>query len=568
VDEADEDLGVVADRAGQPEKADHRVPGAPRLRLAVREEFVGQGQLGVELQGAAEGLVGPGQVLLGAVEVVPGEEAVAAAEARPGGSERRVLLHALAVELPGHRDVRPVAHDLVRAEVELVSAGALRRPPPPGLAAGERRRERLHDALELVLQAEDVAQGRLQGLRGDEGPVRRRHELGRGAELVARAEERAHEDPVHVGVGGQGPEVGGLGGEAGGGRARPYEEGREPGERRRDRVGEGEGEEVDLGVGPQQAEGEDHEAGQRPGHGGGARRAPRRDPFDLCRHLRSRGRAVGRALGERAAEHAVEGHDGRVAGESRRMLVEGRGEDLDDRRSAERGPARDRLVQDRGHGEEIRAGVHVAAEHLLRGHVPGGAHEEPGPRQLGAGLDRPRELRRQGPGEAEVEELHPVGRQEDVRGLEVAVDDPGRVQGLEGAEDAAGERGRLRRRKGPAAQPVGQGLSLQQLHGDEELAVVLADLVDLADVRVIDGGGGAGLAPEALARRLVGLRDGLDRDLAAQAEVLGREHDPHPALPEPAEDAVAAESARGERRIRGRRVPAEPAEQPAQHALA
>ena len=81
---------------------------------------------------------------------------------------------------------------------------------------------------------------------------------------------------------------------------------------------------------------------------------------------------------------------------------------------------------------------------------------------------------------------------------------------------------------------------------------VLADLVDLAHVRVVDAGRGARLAPEALAGRLVGLGDRLDRDRAAEALVLGREDDAHAALPEPVEDAVAAEPLRvAARRGRG-----------------
>ena len=57
-----------------------------------------------------------------------------------------------------------------------------------------------------------------------------------------------------------------------------------------------------------------------------------------------------------------------------------------------------------------------------------------------------------------------------------------------------------------APQALGERLALEQLHRDEQLAAVLADLVDLADVRMIDARGGARLAPEALARRLVARR--------------------------------------------------------------
>ena len=62
---------------------------------------------------------------------------------------------------------------------------------------------------------------------------------------------------------------------------------------------------------------------------------------------------------------------------------------------------------------------------------------------------------------------------------------------------------RLGHAQRPAPQALGQRLALQQLHGDEQLAAVLADLVELADVRMVDAGRGPGLAPEALARGLV-----------------------------------------------------------------
>ena len=128
---------------------------------------------------------------------------------------------------------------------------------------------------------------------------------------------------------------------------------------------------------------------------------------------------------------------------------------------------------------------------------------------------------------------------------------PRRVERRERREHLARERHRLGDGQRSALQAIGERLALQQLHGDEQLAAVLADLVDLAHVRVVDARRGARLAPEALAGRLVGLGDRLDRDLAPEALVLGREDDAHAALPEPVEDAVAAEPLRVARRPAG-----------------
>ena len=51
-----------------------------------------------------------------------------------------------------------------------------------------------------------------------------------------------------------------------------------------------------------------------------------------------------------------------------------------------------------------------------------------------------------------------------------------------------------------ATQTRGERFALQPLHGHEQLSVGLADFVQLTDVRMIDAGGKASLAPETLAR--------------------------------------------------------------------
>ena len=153
---------------------------------------------------------------------------------------------------------------------------------------------------------------------------------------------------------------------------------------------------------------------------------------------------------------------------------------------------------------------------------------------------RPLDLR-----EAEVEDLGlPARGHEDVRGLEVAVDDPLRVGRLEGVRDLGPqveERAELER---PLADPLRERLPLQQLHGDEVLALVLVDRVHGADAGVVEGRGGAGLALEARERvRVLGQLRGqeLERDVAAELRVLGLVHDAHAPAAELRRDPVVGD---------------------------
>ena len=85
------------------------------------------------------------------------------------------------------------------------------------------------------------------------------------------------------------------------------------------------------------------------------------------------------------------------------------------------------------------------------------------------------------------------------------MDQLARVKGYEGGESTQGrERHGLRRGKGAAPQALREGLTLEQLHRDVKRTLVLADLVELTNVRMVDRGGGASLPPEAAHRGLVG----------------------------------------------------------------
>ena len=145
-------------------------------------------------------------------------------------------------------------------------------------------------------------------------------------------------------------------------------------------------------------------------------------------------------------------------------------------------------------------------------------------------------------GEAEVQELRLLSLgHEDVRGLDVAVDDALGVGGLERVGDLDGQVEQRFRGQGPALDAVLQGPSLQALEGDELLALALSDVVDGADAGVVEGGRRLGLPPEALeGLRVLGqlLREELEGDGPAQARVLGLVDDAHAAAAELPEDAV------------------------------
>ena len=57
--------------------------------------------------------------------------------------------------------------------------------------------------------------------------------------------------------------------------------------------------------------------------------------------------------------------------------------------------------------------------------------------------------------------------------------------------------GRLAGRQRPVGQPLRQALPLDEAHAEVVLALVLADLVDRHDARVVEVGGGLGLDVEA-----------------------------------------------------------------------
>ena len=131
---------------------------------------------------------------------------------------------------------------------------------------------------------------------------------------------------------------------------------------------------------------------------------------------------------------------------------------------------------------------------LLRGHVGWRPQDRARLGQLGIALDPL--------GQAEVGDVGlALGVDHDVRGLQVAVQDAPLVRMVDGP----GDRGhRLRGSLGSGGgfrQPLGEAAALDQLHREVAEALVLADLVDRHDVRVVEVGDRLGLEAKPAQRR-------------------------------------------------------------------
>jgi hypothetical protein len=193
--------------------------------------------------------------------------------------------------------------------------------------------------------------------------------------------------------------------------------------------------------------------------------------------------------------------------QDRRRLFHDRGERPRHRVLPEGVLAGQQLVEDDPEGEDVGAGVDGQGPGLLGGHV------EDGPCDLAGGsgargrrdLARDLRLRAHELGQAEVEDLHPTVRgQEEVLGLEVAVDDALGVGGLEAAGGLEGVAEDLLSGGGAAGDELAQRIALEELGDDVGSAVVGPRVVDGENVGVVQGGDGAGLALEESEARGVG----------------------------------------------------------------
>ena len=134
---------------------------------------------------------------------------------------------------------------------------------------------------------------------------------------------------------------------------------------------------------------------------------------------------------------------------------------------------------------------------------------------------------------------------EDVGGLDIAVNDACAVRGIQRIGDLDAERQhRVHLQPAMPGDCLLQRGALQILHGDEGAAVLLADVMNGADVGMIQGGRGSSLALEPAQRLPVAsqfVRQELQRDEAMEPRVLRFVHHAHSAAAKLLDDAVVGE---------------------------
>ena len=149
--------------------------------------------------------------------------------------------------------------------------------------------------------------------------------------------------------------------------------------------------------------------------------------------------------------------------------------------------------------------------------------------------------------QAEVDDLDlPFAGEHQVRRLDVAVDDSGAVGFGESLRHLDGNVERVVDGKRSARDALFQSLALVVGHDEIELAVVrLADVVDGADIRVVQGRGRFGFLDESLLRRLVACQLGrkkLERGEAVEAGVPDLTDETHAASAEMGDDLVGTDT--------------------------
>src|SRR5215469_793036 len=134
----------------------------------------------------------------------------------------------------------------------------------------------------------------------------------------------------------------------------------------------------------------------------------------------------------------------------------------------------------------------------------------------------------------------PAGRHKQVRWLDVSVNDTNRVNGIESVSDVSrkGQKDMSLERVGDA---FSQEHSLEQLHHDEGTSLMFPDVVNCANIWVIQCRGGLRFAAESLQSLCVSCQffgQEFEGHKAIQPGVLRFINDTHASAPQPLNDAI------------------------------
>ena len=216
----------------------------------------------------------------------------------------------------------------------------------------------------------------------------------------------------------------------------------------------------------------------------------------------------------------------RAVGERRRLVAAVREQDRERLAGAERHRSRQQLVRDHADRVEVRPGADLLRHRLLGRHVGGGPD-----RDAGRGPEHRHVAVGQRPGDAEVGDLHaPFGGDQQVLGLQVAVDDARRVRVREPGEHALEHAAELGRPE--PAHPRAQRAARHVLHGDVTHPVVLEDVEHGDDALVVERAGQPRLADEPadhLGVLALELEQLLQRHEPVELDLPGQVHASHPA---------------------------------------
>ena len=150
------------------------------------------------------------------------------------------------------------------------------------------------------------------------------------------------------------------------------------------------------------------------------------------------------------------------------------------------------LIEHNAHRPHVGSVVDIATDRLLGAHIRNRAEHDVSVRDRDVFNF----------GHAKVENLRPsVGEEHDIRRLHVAMDDAMLVSLLQSARDLESNRDGVFTRQRTAHETRLQRLAVVERHRDEQLSFgCFADLVDRADVGVIERRRSAGLVQEAALR--------------------------------------------------------------------